>query len=275
MKGLYENIQEAVGHIRTKTNFQPDTALVLGTGFSALEDMVDDPVVIPYNEIPHFKQSTVKSHNSHLIIGTIHSKPVVMMAGRFHYYEGYSMKEVTFPIRVMHALGANQIFITNASGGLNTEIEAGDIVMAKDHINLMPENPLRGWNDDRLGDRFPDMTYTYHEAFRNFAIEWATQKAYRIHEGVYVGFPGPNLETPAEYRFLNLIGADMVGMSTVPEVIVARHAGMKVAVVSIISNKCFPIDRIKETSIDDVIGVVKATSHKAVGILEAMIKRFG
>jgi purine-nucleoside phosphorylase len=275
MEGLYDQIQEAVTYIRTKTTVVPKTAIILGTGWTTMEGVVRDSIAIPYGEIPHFATSTVKSHSGQLIIGHLEGKPVIMMSGRFHYYEGYSMQQVTFPVRVMHALGASQIFITNASGGTNANIETGDLLILKDHINLMGDNPLRGWNDDRLGDRFPDMMHGYDKAFRAFALQTAADYNIRIHEGVYVGFAGPNLETPAEYKFLNSIGGDAVGMSTVPEVLVAKHAAMKVAVLSIISNKCFPIEAIQETSVDDVIAAVNKSIPKAIEILRAMVGKFG
>ena len=275
MQGLLEQIEEAKSYIESQTKVIPKTALILGTGLTALEDLVEHPVTIAYGDIPHFQKSTVKSHKGKLIIGYISGKPIVMMAGRFHYYEGYTMQQVTFPVRVMKALGASQIFITNASGGTNEQIETGDLVMAKDHINLMSANPLRGWNDDRLGDRFPDMMHTYDKEFRSFALDFGRQKGHRIHEGVYVGFAGPNLETPAEYKFLNTIGGDMVGMSTVPEVLVAKHAGMRIAVLSVISNKCFPIESIQETSVDDVIEAVGKATPKAIEVLKGMLEHFG
>lgn len=275
MQGLLEQIEEAKSFIESQTKVVPKTALILGTGLTALEDQVEHPVTIPYEDIPHFQKSTVKSHKGKLVLGYISGKPIVMMAGRFHYYEGYTMQQVTFPVRVMKALGASQIFITNASGGINEQIETGDLVMARDHINLMSANPLRGWNDDRLGDRFPDMMHTYDQEFRSFALDFGRQKGHRIHEGVYVGFAGPNLETPAEYKFLNTIGGDMVGMSTVPEVLVAKHAGMRIAVLSVISNKCFPIEAIQETSVDDVIKAVEKATPKAIEVLKAMLDNFG
>ena len=275
MQGLYDQIQEAVAFIRTRTAIAPKTAIILGTGWTPMEKIIEDAVTIPYGEIPHFATSTVKSHSGQLIIGQLEDKPVVMMSGRFHYYEGYSMQQVTFPVRVMNALGASQIFITNAAGGTNASIETGDLMLLKDHINLMGDNPLRGWNDDRLGDRFPDMMHGYDAIFRDYALQTAGALGIRMHEGVYVGFAGPNLETPAEYKFLNAIGGDAVGMSTVPEVLVAKHAAMKVAVLSIISNKCFPIEAIQETSVDDVIAAVNRSIPKAIEVLRAMIRQFG
>jgi len=275
MEGLLEKIEESRAFIASKSAIIPTVGLILGTGFTSLIDIVEGRIEIPYNEIPHFKQSTVKSHSGRLILGYVMGKPVVMMAGRLHYYEGYSMQEVSFPVRVMKALGAEQIFITNASGGTSAHIETGDLVVVKDHINLMGANPLRGWNDERLGDRFPDMMHTYEKAYRSFALNFCEEKGIRAHEGVYVGLAGPNLETPAEYRFLNTIGGDMVGMSTVPEVLAAKHSNMKVAVISIISNKCFPIESIQETSADDVIRAVNIASPKAVLLLKAMVEKFG
>lgn len=275
MRGLFEKIQEATSYIQSVCSIAPKTAIIAGTGLTNLQNHIENAVKIPYSDIPHFKTSTVKSHSGQLILGHIRNKPVVLMSGRMHYYEGYSMQEVTFPVRVMHSLGADQIFITNASGGINADYQAGDLVILKDHINLMPDNPLRGWNDDRLGDRFPDMMDTYHLPFRTFAKSFCEEKGFGIHEGVYVGFAGPNLETPAEYKFLNMIGGDMVGMSTVPEVLTAKHAQMKIAVISIISNKCFPLEYIQETSVEDVISVVNQNIPKAIDLIEHLIEAFG
>jgi len=270
---LYENAKEAAEFVRRHYEISTQTALILGTG---LETAIADLKIlceIPYASIPHFRVSTVKSHKGALLIGNWNGKEILVLSGRLHYYEGYSMKEVTFPIRVLQMLGIEQIIITNASGGIDASYENGDIVVVEDHINMMPENPLRGENDERLGDRFPDMSEPYDKRLRNLALELGSAHQLPVKSGVYVGWPGPNLETPAEYRFLNMIGATVVGMSTVPEVIVARHAGIRVLVFSVVSNVCFPPDRIKETSLEDVIATVRAASAHMRQLLSLLISR--
>jgi purine-nucleoside phosphorylase len=194
------------------------------------------------------------------------------MAGRFHYYEGYSMQQITFPIRVLKALGVNEIWISNVSGSTNAAMEAGDLVFLKDHINLLPENPLRGENDERLGMRFPDLSNTYDRTLTARAIAIAKERNIRAHEGVYVALQGPNLETPAESNFLHRIGGDVVGMSTVPEVLVAKHSNMKIMVVSIVSNQCFPIENIKETTLESVIEVAQKAAVQMAIILKTLIR---
>ncbi len=269
---LYEQIQEAVQYIRTKTKSQPTTGIVLGTGLGKLASDIIAEVSIEYKDIPHFPISTVTSHEGRLIIGMLNGNQVVAMAGRFHYYEGYTMQQVTFPIRVMKNLGIERIIISNAAGSTNAEIEAGDLVFIRDHINLHPENPLRGQNDERLGLRFPDLLKTYDRAMIEKAVTMAKDKNIRAHVGVYVALPGPNLETPAEYNFLHRVGGDVVGMSTVPEVLVARHAGLKIFVVSVVSNKCFPIDEITETTLEEVIEVVNHASKGVVEIVKGILE---
>lgn len=268
---LFDQIEESLSFIRTKTDFQPGTGIVLGTGLSQLADEIAVDCSIDYKDIPHFPESTVSSHAGKLIFGTLAGVAVVAMAGRFHYYEGYSMQQVTFPVRVLKALGIDRIFISNAAGSTNASIEAGDLVFIKDHINLLPENPLRGPNDERLGLRFPDMLYTYDRDLLGKAKKIAARHRIRAHTGVYVSLQGPNLETPAEYRYLNRIGGDVVGMSTVPEVLVARHAGLKVFVVSVVSNKCFPIETITETTLEEVIAVVNEASKQVVVLVKELL----
>ncbi|HMQ47990.1 MAG TPA: purine-nucleoside phosphorylase [Saprospiraceae bacterium] len=254
---LYQHIQEAFQFIRAQTLRRPKYGIILGTGLGSLIEEITEQEVIPYDAIPHFPVSTVESHAGQLVFGQLDGVEVVAMAGRFHYYEGYDMKQVGFPVRVMKTLGIQHLIISNAAGSTNAQIEAGDLVFVRDHINLHPENPLRGSNDERLGPRFPDMLHAYDRALNAKALELATQYGIRAHEGVYVGLPGPSLETPAEYRFINTIGGDLVGMSTIPEVIVAKHMGLPVFVVSVATNKCFPIEAIKETSVEDVIAVAR------------------
>ncbi|HFA49617.1 MAG TPA: purine-nucleoside phosphorylase [Bacteroidetes bacterium] len=268
---LYEQINEALKYIRTQTGFAPQTGIVLGTGLGGLVEEIETAASIDYKNIPHFPVSTVQSHAGKLIFGKLNGASIVAMSGRFHFYEGYSMQQVTFPVRVMKALGIERIIISNAAGSTGEGIDAGDLVFIKDHINLMPENPLRGKNDERLGVRFPDMLHTYDKAMIERAANFAKAKKIRAHTGVYVGLPGPNLETPAEYRFLNKIGGDVVGMSTVPEVLVAKHAGLKIFVVSVVSNKCFPIESITETTMEEVIEVVTKAGQKVVEVVKYLL----
>jgi purine-nucleoside phosphorylase len=271
MSASYEQIQESIDFIRRRTDFEPRYGIVLGTGLSGLADEIAVVKEMSYAVLPHFAVSTVASHRGKLIFGHLGGVPVVAMAGRFHYYEGYTMQQVTFPIRVMKMLGIERLIISNAAGSTNGDIEAGDVVFIRDHINLQPENPLHGPNDDRLGPRFPDMLGTYDRQVNARALELAAQYSARAHEGVYAALPGPNLETPAEYRFLHVIGADVVGMSTVPEVLVARHMELPVFVVSVVSNKCYPLSEIKPTTVDDVIEVVEGTAPKVQLIVKDLL----
>lgn len=268
MKDLFSQIQEALDHIRTYTDIKPKVAIVLGTGLGSFVEKIREPIEIPYAQIPHFPVSTVESHAGKLVIGKIGSTEVVVMAGRFHYYEGYSTKEITFPIRVMKAIGAEQIILTNAAGGLNPHFSEGEIVSITDHINMMPEHPLRGPNDDRLGLRFPDMLHVYDTEMKSKFEAIAKSIEVPLKHGIYLGWQGPTLETPAEYKLARILGADVLGMSTVPEVIVAHHAGMRIAVFSIVSNVCFPISKIRVTTLEDVIRVVNTAAKKLDAILE-------
>ncbi len=233
---MIDKIKETADYIRTKVDKMPSTAIILGTGLGALVDHIEDKMYIPYSEIPNFPVSTVEGHSGNLIFGRLGTKPVIAMQGRFHYYEGYDMKHVTFPVRVMKELGVETLFVSNAAGGMNKEFKVGDIMIITDHINLFPENPLRGKNDNRLGPRFPAMTEAYNKKLISIADSIAAEKGIRVMHGVYVGVTGPTFETPAEYEFFRIIGGDAVGMSTVPEVIVANHAGMKVFGVSVITD---------------------------------------
>ena len=269
---LYDQIQEAVNFIRSKTDFLSDFGIILGTGLGQLTDDIEVVMEIPYHEIPHFPISTVQSHKSKLIFGKLAGKSVIAMAGRFHFYEGYSMQQVTFPVRVLNFLGIKKLIISNVSGSTNPNINAGDIVFIKDHINLQPENPLRGNNDERLGPRFPDMLKTYDRNLNTKALKIAKQNNITAHEGIYVALQGPNLETPAEYQFLHRIGGDLVGMSTVPEVLVARHMGLPVFVLSVVSNKCFPIEEITETTVEEVIQLANKVQPKMSLIVIEMLK---
>ena len=250
----------------------PRIAIMMGTGLSSIVDEMQDCTSIDYAEIPHFPKSTVQSHKGKLVIGKLNGKEILVLAGRWHYYEGYGTKELTFPIRVLKQLGVETIIFTNVSGGVNGDYNAGDLVIIKDHINAIPDHPLRGLNDDRLGPRFPDMLKTYDALLRKQIKGVAEQLSISIHEGVYYGLQGPSLETPAEYIMINKVGADLVGMSTVPEVIVAKHAGMKIAAVSIVSNVCYPPERITETTVEEVIRVANQASDKLNQVLGVLIK---
>ena len=269
---LYDQIQEAIQYIQSKTSFQPKYGIILGTGLGNLTDEIDIQAEIAYKDIPHFPVSTVQSHKGQLIFGQLAGVPIVAMAGRFHYYEGYSMKQVTFPVRVLKFLGIQHLFISNASGSTNADMHAGDVVFIKDHINLQPENPLRGENDERLGPRFPDMLRTYDRAINAKGLEIATKHQIRAHEGVYVGLQGPNLETPAEYNYLHTIGGDVVGMSTVPEVLVARHMSLSLTVMSVISNQSYPIELIQEVTVDEVIETVQKAEPKMRLLVKELLK---
>ncbi|MEM9917692.1 MAG: purine-nucleoside phosphorylase [Bacteroidota bacterium] len=270
---LYEQAVEAAQFIQSKWKTQPLVGLILGTGLSGLADLIEDSVVIPYEDIPHFPASTVSSHKGQLVLGHLEGKPVVAMAGRFHYYEGYSMKQVTFPVRVMKLLGVLSLFVSNAAGSVNAEMLAGDLVVLKDHINLQPENPLRGENDERFGLRFPDMMKTYDAALRRQAFEIAEAEGIKLQEGIYVGLQGPNLETPAEYLYMHRIGGDLVGMSTVPEVIVARHMDLAVFALSVVSNQCHPPEVIKETTLEEVIEVVEGVALQMQLLVRKLVER--
>jgi purine-nucleoside phosphorylase len=233
---MLEKIKQTADYLRSKVSDMPTTAIILGTGLGALVDYIEDKQYIPYSEIPNFPISTVEGHSGNLIFGTLGGKRVMAMQGRFHYYEGYDMKQVTFPVRVMKALGVETLFVSNAAGGMNKNFKVGDVMIITDHINLFPENPLRGKNYAELGPRFPAMTEPYDKKLIALADQIAAESNIRIVHGVYVGTPGPTFETPAEYEYFRVIGGDAVGMSTVPEVIVARHADMKVFGVSVITD---------------------------------------
>ncbi len=245
-------IQEAVTFIQKLNSSSVPIGIILGTGLGSLGNQIDSELEIDYKEIPHFPVSTVESHSGKLIFGTLSGKKVVAMKGRFHYYEGYSMKEVTFPVRVMKALGVKTLLVSNACGGLNPSQEVGEVMIITDHINLFPENPLRGKNFDELGPRFPDMSDAYSKVLSNKALQIAQKAGIKVHTGVYCGVEGPNLETPAEYKYLRTIGGDAVGMSTVPEVLVARHSGMEVFGISAITDLGVE-GRIHKVSLEDVI----------------------
>lgn len=269
---LYQQIQECVAFIKQRARTEPRVGIILGTGLSTLVDEIEVEQEFVYGLLPYFSVSTVASHRGKLVLGKLRGIPVVAMAGRLHYYEGYSMQQLTFPVRVLKALGIDHLLISNASGSVNPDICAGDVVFINDHINMQPDNPLRGHNDDRLGPRFPDMLRTYDRALNAKAMEMAKKRGLTAHEGVYLALAGPNLETPAEYRMANIIGADVIGMSTVPEVLVARHSDLPVFVASVVSNKCFPIADIQPTTVEDVIATVQEVEPKLRLLMADMVE---
>lgn len=252
MLEVYDQVQTAVASIRKQWSGVPQVGLILGTGLGELAKQIEAEAVIPYSEIPHFPRSTVESHKGQLVCGKLHGRPVAAMEGRFHAYEGWSMAQIAFPVRVMRALGAKLLVVSNAAGGMNPMYHRGDIVVIEDHINLMNGNPLVGVNDERLGPRFPDMLEPYDQKLQHRALEVARKHGIAAHRGVYVAVTGPNLETRAEYRFLRGIGADLVGMSTVPEVLAAVHVGMKVLGLSIVTDMCLP-DALAPVNLPEII----------------------
>lgn len=233
---MLEKINQTADFLRQRVGEMPKLAIILGTGLGNLVEHIEDKLYIPYSEIPNFPVSTVQGHSGNLIFGTMGGRRVIAMQGRFHYYEGYDMKTVTFPVRVFKALGVDTLFVSNAAGGMNKEFKVGDVMVITDHINLFPENPLRGKNYEELGPRFPAMTEAYDKKLVALADKIGDEKDLRLVHGVYVGTPGPTFETPAEYEYFRVIGGDAVGMSTVPEVIVARHADMRVFGISVITD---------------------------------------
>jgi purine-nucleoside phosphorylase len=271
-QSLAARIEESVRAIRERTALSPSTALVLGTGLGGLAERIRVETVIPYEQIPHFPLSTVESHSGRLLLGTLGGRPVVAMQGRFHRYEGYTLQEVTFPVRVMRALGAETLVVSNACGGMNPLWAPGDLVLIADHINLLGDNPLIGPNDDALGPRFPDMSEPYSDALQALAVEVALEKKIPLRRGVYVAVAGPNLETRAEYRMLRLLGADVVGMSTVPEVIVAVHGGMRVVGISIITDACMP-DALEPADIARIIATAQGAEPRLTELVEGIVER--
>jgi purine-nucleoside phosphorylase len=269
---LRKHIDEAVSFIRSKTKSEPPIGIILGTGLGGLVKEIRIETSIDYGSIPHFAESTVESHHGRLLFGVLAGKHVVAMQGRFHYYEGYSMPQITFPVRVMKFLGVQSLLISNAAGALNPLFQKGDVMMISDHINLLGDNPLIGPNDDSLGPRFPDMSEPYSKELIRLAEECALDLKIRLQKGVYVALTGPNLETRAEYRFLRTIGADAVGMSTVPEVIVAVHMGLKVLGFSIVTDECFP-DALKPVTLEEVIAVANQAEPKMTAVMKEIVKR--
>ncbi len=268
---MLEKIKATANYILEKTGIKADAGIILGTGLGGLVNEIKIEKTLSYSEIPNFPVSTVDGHAGRLIFGKLGNKEVMAMQGRFHFYEGYSMKEVTFPVRVMKQLGISHLFVSNASGGLNPDFRVGDIMVINDHINFFPEHPLRGPNISELGPRFPDMSRVYDERLRYSAKLISLEHNFNLKEGVYVGVSGPTFETPAEYMMFRKLGGDVVGMSTVPEVIVARHAGMKVFGISIITDSGVP-GQIVEISHDEVQKVAMKAEPKMTLVMKKLIE---
>jgi len=258
--------------VRARTALEPDVGVILGTGLGALAEAIEAEATIPYADIPGFLVPTVESHTGRLLLGTLAGRRVAAMQGRFHLYEGYALRDVTFPVRVLRALGAHTLIVSNVSGGMHPQWAAGDLVLLADHINLLADNPLIGPNDDRDGPRFPDLTNAYDPALRALARAVALEQRITLREGVYVAVPGPNLETRAEYRMLRAFGADIVGMSTVPEVIVARHVAMRVLGLSIITDLCLP-DALEPASVERILAVARAAEPRLAALVRGVVAR--
>ncbi len=270
MLDLYDKIAECVAFVQTKWDGTPKAGIILGTGLGPLVEQIDVEATIDYSEIPHFPQSTALSHKGRLVCGKLNGLPVMAMEGRLHMYEGYPLKLITLPVRVMKAMGADLLVVSNACGGLNPNYQCGDIMLIEDQINLMGDNPLIGINDDRLGPRFPDMCEPYTLSLVDRALAVARREDIVAHKGVFVAVAGPNLETRAEYRFLRAIGADVVGMSTVPEVIVAVHASMRVIGFSVITDMCLP-DALKPADVNEIVAIANEAAPRltklVIGVL--------
>ncbi|NQW30514.1 MAG: purine-nucleoside phosphorylase [Ignavibacteria bacterium] len=272
MTDYYENIVEARDFIQKSITKPPSVGVILGTGLGGLVDHVMVEATIPYSEIPHFPLSTVESHHGNLILGELSGKSVVIMQGRFHVYEGYTLQQITFPVRVLKFLGIETLIVSNACGSMNPNFKRAEIMLMNDHINLLGNNPLVGVNDDRLGPRFPDMSEPYSRKLLGMAETVANELGKRVHQGVYVAVPGPNLETQAEYKFLRTIGADVVGMSTVPENIVARHMNMDVLGISVVTDECFH-ESLQPVSITDVIAAAYEAEPTMTEIIKGVIEK--
>jgi purine-nucleoside phosphorylase len=269
---LFDEIRSAVDAVREITTLKPSVGIILGTGLGQLAESIEIEATLPYERIPGFPLSTVESHAGRLLLGRLGRRPVVAMQGRFHRYEGYSLNAVTFPVRVMHGLGAETLIVSNACGGMHPLWAPGDLVLLSDHINLLGDNPLIGSNDERLGPRFPDMSAAYDPELRALARSVARELGIVLREGVYVAVPGPNLETRAEYRMLRGLGADVVGMSTVPEVIVAAHAGMRTIGLSIITDQCLP-DALEPADINRIIDTARRAEPSLSRLISALVER--
>lgn len=274
MLDQYDKITEATAAIRARWPEMPAVGIILGSGLGGVTAAIRDPVTIPYGEIPWFARSTATGHAGQLVCGLLEGVPVMVMEGRMHAYEGYPLAQITFPVRVLERLGARLLIVTNACGGLNPHYRTGDLMIIDDHVNLMNDNPLVGINDDRLGPRFPDMSAPYTPELIDEALAVARREDFVAHRGVYVAVTGPNLETRAEYRFLRGIGADVVGMSTVPEVIVAVHAGLRVLGVSVVTDMCLP-DHLEVASVEKILAVARGAEPKLRAIVTSAVRRAG
>jgi purine-nucleoside phosphorylase len=272
VKSLYDRVQTAAGVVRGRSALVPEIGIILGTGLGGLAREIAVEAEVPYAEIPGFPLSTVETHAGRLLLGRLGGRPVVAMQGRFHRYEGYDLQQVTFPVRVLHALGARTLIVSNACGGMNPLWGPGDLVLLSDHINLLGDNPLVGPNDERLGPRFPDMSAPYDLELRVLARKAALELGIMLREGVYVAVAGPNLETRAEYRMLRALGADVVGMSTVPEVIVAGHQGMRTIGISIITDQCLP-DALEPADIGRIIATAGQAEPHLTRLIAALVER--
>lgn len=267
-----QRVGETIAYLSTKTSLKPEIGLVLGSGLGYLGEQLEDAAVIPYGEIPHFVKSTAPDHQGRLLIGRLRGKTVLCMQGRFHYYEGYTMKQITYPIRVMAKMGIGSLVLTNACGGLNRQFSPGDLMLITDHINFMGMNPLIGPNDDDFGPRFPDMSKTYTPALADLARKAAADLHIPLREGVYLGYSGPSFETPAEIRLFQSFGASAVGMSTVPEAIIARHAGLKILAISCVTNLAAGILD-QPISGEEVIVAAKAAGKKFTALLSEIVDK--
>ena len=274
MLDLYDKIEDAAAAIQSAFPETPKVGMILGTGLGGLVEQIDVKASIEYGDIPHFPQSTATSHRGRLVCGHLGGVPIVAMEGRFHMYEGYPLKQITLPVRVFKRLGAELLIVSNACGGLNPYFQCGDIMVIEDQINLMGDNPLIGINDDRLGPRFPDMCEPYSQPWIDRAIKIARREDMVLHKGVFVAVAGPNLETRAEYRFLRMIGADVVGMSTVPETIVAVHAGLKVIGLSVITDMCLP-DSLTPANVDEIIAIANEAAPRLQKLVTAIVDEAG
>lgn len=272
MSNLMSMINETLEVIRKKTTDSYEVGIILGTGLGGLVSEIEIEHEIEYDDLPHFPVSTVESHRGRLIFGKVNGKNVVAMQGRFHFYEGYSMQQITYPVRVMKFLGVKTLLVSNACGGMNPIYKRGDVMIMIDHINLLGDNPLIGPNENELGPRFPDMSEPYDLELIELAEKAALENQIKVQKGVYVAVAGPNLETKAEYRFLRIIGADVVGMSTVPENIVANHMGIKVLGISIITDECFP-ESLKPVDVNEIIATANEAEPKMTLIMKEVIKK--
>lgn len=272
MLDLYDKMEEATAAIKAAWSETPQAGIILGTGLGGLVEQIEVQATLDYADIPNFPQSTATSHAGRLVCGLLEGKPVMAMEGRFHMYEGYSLKDITLPVRVMKHMGAKMLVVSNACGGMNPYYKCGDIMLIDDHINLMGDNPLIGINDDRLGPRFPDMSQPYDFGMIDRAMAIARENNIHVHRGVFVAVSGPNLETRAEYRFLRNIGADVVGMSTVPEVVVAVHCGLPVVGFSIITDMCFP-DSLEPAVVEEIIANANAAEPNLRLLVSQMVAR--